>query len=77
MQIAEFETEIVDDTIHIPEDLKGSLPREVRVVLTDGAPYNPRITMAKEKIPADFDGFFNTEIDVSNFKFDREEANER
>jgi len=77
MQAVEFETEIVNDTICIPQEYKGSLPHKARIIIMDSLFSNPYIARTKKKDTITEDDFKSIKISTSNFKFNREEANER
>jgi len=77
MQAVEFETEIVNDTICIPQEYKGNLPHKARVIIIDSIFSNPYIVRTRKKRSITSNDFKSIKIDTSNFKFNREEANER
>ncbi|MDR0518206.1 MAG: hypothetical protein LBH25_14320 [Fibromonadaceae bacterium] len=77
MQAVEFETEIINDTICIPQEYKGSLPRKVRIIIMDNLFSNPYIIHTKKKKAVASSDFESIKIDTSKFKFNRDEANER
>jgi len=79
MQTVEFETEIVNDTICIPQEYRDSLPNnKVRVIIMDEpSSYHPDIHRTKRKYKVTADDFNSVVIDTTKFKFNREEANER
>ncbi|GBU20613.1 hypothetical protein R80B4_00492 [Fibrobacteres bacterium R8-0-B4] len=78
MHAVEFETEIVNDTICIPQEYRDSLPNKVRVTITDDfSSHRCRIARTKKKYTVTADDFNSVVIDATKFKFNREEANER
>jgi hypothetical protein len=77
MQAVEFETEIINDVICIPQEYKGSLPRKARIIVMDNIFSNPHIIRTKKKKTVTSNDFESIKIDTSNFKFNRDEANER
>jgi hypothetical protein len=78
MHSVEFETEIVNDTICIPQEYRDRLPRKVRVIIMDEhSPDGCHIIHTKRKYKVTADDFNSVVIDTTKFKFNREEANER
>jgi hypothetical protein len=78
MQSVEFETEIVNDTISIPQEHRDNLPHKVRVIIMDElSSHHPDIIRTKRKYKVTADDFNSVVIDTTKFKFNREEANER
>ncbi|MDR1812503.1 MAG: hypothetical protein LBQ87_06735 [Candidatus Fibromonas sp.] len=77
MQAVEFETEIVNDTICIPQEYKGNLPHKARVIIMDSIFSNPYIVHTRKKGTITSNDFKSIKINTSNFRFNREEANER
>ena len=70
MQTAEFETEIRDGIIEIPQALRGRFQHRVRVKLTEESP-----TSSNETI---LDRWVKSPIDIPGFApLSRDEANER
>jgi len=77
MQAVEFETEIVNDTICIPQEYKGNIPHKARVIIMDSIFSNSCIIHTRKKRNVTESDFKSIKIDTRNFKFNREEANER
>ncbi|GBU24557.1 hypothetical protein R83H12_01191 [Fibrobacteria bacterium R8-3-H12] len=77
MQAVEFETEIVNDTISIPQEYRGSLPRKARIIIMDNIFSSPYIIRTKKKNTVAANDFESIKIETNNFKFNRDEANER
>jgi len=71
MQAIEFETVSKDGTIKIPDEYKEFISKPLKVILLK--------TDEPEKTGSDkIDEFFDSiNIDLSGYKFDRDEANER
>ena len=67
MQIYTFDSEIKDGTILLPDEYKNISPGEVKVILQKEEPAKP----GKKKT------YNALELDISGFKFNREEANAR
>jgi hypothetical protein len=77
MQTVEFETEIINDTICIPQEYRNNLPHKAKVIIMDSIISNPYIVRTKQKNTVTSNDFKCVKIDTCNFKFNREEANER
>jgi len=78
MHAVEFETEIVNDTISIPQEYTDSLPHKVRVIIMDElSSERGDIIRTRRKRTVTADDFNSVVIDMTKFKFNREEANER
>jgi len=77
MQTVEFETEIINDTICIPQEYRNNLPHKAKVIIMDSVFSNPYIIRTKRKSAVSSNDFKCVEIDTSSFKFDRADANER
>ena len=76
MQAIQFETVVNGNSIRIPEQYMGEIPYSVMVTLVPTSKTRPKLkprAKAGELSIDDFTPF----IDTRNFKFDREEANER
>jgi len=71
MQAVEFETKVENGVIPIPYQYRDTFSDDVRViVLTDEKPSQETIKPKKKKI-------HSIGIDMTGYKFNREEANER
>ena len=66
MQTIEFNSVISDGVIPIPEKYRGSLSSSVRVIV-----------MANDTAVPESKNFSAMKLKTKNFKFNREEANER
>ena len=67
MQVYTFNAEIRNGTILLPEEYKDIVPGEVRVTLQKEDSFRPSRKKTYNAI----------ELDISGFKFNREEANAR
>jgi hypothetical protein len=77
MSAIQFESVVNNGIIKIPEQYMNSVPSVVHVTLIDACEtrltYKPK---TKER-PLSIDEFSDLKLDTRNWKFDREEANER
>jgi hypothetical protein len=49
MQTVEFETEIINYTIYIPQEYRNHLPHKAKVIITDSIFSTPYIIRTKKK----------------------------
>jgi hypothetical protein len=77
MQTVEFETEIINDTICIPQEYRKKFLHKAKVIITDSNFSSSYIVRTKKKNIVTPNDFKSVKIDTRNFKFNREEANER
>ena len=73
----QFETVIENGVIQVPAEFLGKIPSVVKVILSPVA--YEKIKFAPNGGPGEFspDSFSALKIDTRDWKFDREEANER
>jgi hypothetical protein len=76
MSVIQFDSVVEGNIIRIPEEYMDQIPAMVTVTLTDAEKTRFRPKTKKEK-PASLEEFSDLKLDTSNWKFDREEANER
>ena len=78
MSVIQFETtvDIENNLIRIPEQYIDKIPASAVVTLVDVEKPRFRPKTKKEK-PSSIEEFSDLKLDTSNWKFDREEANER
>jgi hypothetical protein len=72
MTSIKFQSVVEDDIIHIPEQYHGQIDPLVTVTIT-----SPKIKLRTKSKPFTLEDFSAIKIDTRNWKFDREEANER
>ena len=70
MQAVEFKTTVKNGTITIPSQYVGSISEDVRVILLSDAKETSRSVKQKKKL-------HYIGIEMPDYKFNREEANER
>ena len=70
MQAVELKTTVKNGTITIPSQYVGSISEDVRVILLSDAKETSRSVKQKKKL-------HYIGIEISDYKFNREEANER
>jgi hypothetical protein len=73
MEAYEFQTEVSDGIIHIPNEYKNRVADNVRVILLIDKPSAQSSHLIDTKKPT----FSAMKLDTRGFIFDREEANER
>jgi hypothetical protein len=76
MPIVQFESAVDGDIIRIPAQYIGQIPAIVTVTFVDAEKPRFKPKTKKEK-PSSLEEFSDLKLDTSNWKFDREEANER
>jgi len=76
MSVIQFESVVEGDIIRIPEEYVDQIPDKVIVTFVDKAKHQLRPKTKKEK-PVSIEEFSDLKLDTTNWKFDREEANER
>ena len=76
MSVIQFESVVEGDVIRIPEQYIDQIPARVAVTLVDVEKPRFRPKTKKEK-PSSIEEFSDLKLDTSNWKFNREEANER
>ena len=76
MSVIQFESVVEDNLIRIPEQYIDQIPARVAVTLVDVEKPRFKPKTKKEK-PSSIEEFSELKLDISNWKFDREEANER
>ena len=76
MSVIQFESVVEGNLIRIPEQYIGQIPAVVAVTLMDVEKPRLRPKTKKEK-PSSIEEFSDLKLDTSNWKFNREEANER
>ena len=76
MSVIQFESAVEGNLIRIPEQYIDKIPTRVAVTLVDVEKprFRPKTKMEK---PSSIEEFSELKLDTSNWKFDREEANER
>ena len=76
MSVIQFETTVENNLIRIPDKYINQVPSKVAVTLVDieKPRFRPR---TKNEKPSSIEEFSDLKLDTSNWKFDREEANER
>ena len=76
MSVIQFESVVEGNVIRIPEQYIGKIPDMIAITLTDAEKpgFKPK---AKREKPSSIEEFSDLKLDTSNWKFDREEANER
>ena len=76
MSVIQFESVVEGNIIRIPEEYINQIPDKVTVIFADknSPQFRPK---AKKEKPASIEEFSDLKLDTSNWKFDREEANER
>lgn len=83
MYAVEFITSIKNGIVHIPDQYKELQQKEsVKILILMEEPgkdiSNGINDMKKPEIPGDIENFFNKfQIDLTDYKFNRDEANER
>ncbi len=76
MQAIEFNYESSDGMISIPKQYKDWFKKSFKVVLL--ATESPSLTSSQDSINEEVKSFFeNIQIDLSQYRFNRDEANER
>ena len=76
MSVIQFETNVEDNLIRIPEQYIDQISARVSVTVVDVETPRFRPKTKKEK-PSSIEEFSELKLDTSNWKFDREEANAR
>jgi hypothetical protein len=72
-----FESEVMDNTIKIPEKYQGIITSQVVVTVTSAHEAGPLIYPPRNTGPISEAHFQAAKIDTRNFVFNRDEANER
>jgi len=76
MSVIQFETTVENNLIRIPDQFIDRIPARVSVTLVDVE--KPRFRSKTKRVkPSSIEEFSDLKLDTSNWKFDREEANER
>ena len=76
MSVIQFESVVEGNLIRIPKQYIDRIPARVAVTLVDIE--KPRLRpRTKKENPSSIEEFSDLKLDTSNWKFDREEANER
>ena len=76
MQAIQFETAVKGNVILIPEQYRNMVPSKVHVTLVPTDMGRPKIRSKTKTIPSNIDEI-PALLDTKNWKFNREEANER
>jgi hypothetical protein len=77
MQTIEFTTESRDGMISIPKQYKDLFRKYFKVILKENKESTP-LTSSQDRINEEVKSFFeNIQIDLSQYRFNRDEANER
>jgi len=73
----EFQTVVEDDMIKIPDEYRGRFTSLVTVCIFQDETKNNKIISRIKAKPFQLEDFSSLKLDLRNWKFDREEANER